>query len=168
MIACHTVDRTLGTCSEGGPYQVKRSTSPTEVQARRSLLDPALRKAGWDVDNPDQVGLSSHRDENLAVKLEVDTNPPAGAVLATMVVRRYVLLQFQHHDRASLLAGKLHALPQRPYVKGGDVYDLLWFLSEPTWPPPNLVMLNSALQQTGWGRAPLTEETWRPAVRARL
>jgi len=115
-----------------------------------------------------QFGLSPHRDEKLAVKLEVDTNPPAGAGLVTTVVRRHVLLQFQHHDRASLLAGKLHAILQRPYVKGRDVYDLLWFLGDPAWPPPNLVMLNNALQQTGWAGALLTEETWRPAVRARL
>ncbi len=97
-----------------------------------------------------EFGLSPHRDEKLAVKLEVDTNPPAGAGLTTTVVRRHVLLQLQHHDRASLLAGKLHAILQRPYVKGRDVYDLLWYLSDPTWPPPNLVMLNNALQQTGW------------------
>jgi hypothetical protein len=115
-----------------------------------------------------EFGLSPHRDEKLAVKLEVDPNPPAGAGLATTVIRRHVMLQFQHHDRASLLAGKLHAILQRPYIKGRDVYDLLWFLSDPTWPPPNLVMLNNALQQTGWAGAPLVEETWRPAVRARL
>jgi hypothetical protein len=115
-----------------------------------------------------EVGLSPFGDEKLAVKLEVDTNPPAGAGLTTTVVRRHVLLQFQHHDRASLLAGKLHAILQRPYVKGRDVYDLLWFLSDPAWPPPNLVMLNNALQQTGWAGALLTKETWRPAVRARL
>jgi predicted transcriptional regulator of viral defense system len=46
----------------------------------------------------------------IAVKIEVDTNPPAGAGLATTVVRRYVTLQLQHHDRSSLLAGKLHAI----------------------------------------------------------
>ena len=28
---------------------------PTESQTRETLIDPALRKAGWDVDNPDQV-----------------------------------------------------------------------------------------------------------------
>jgi hypothetical protein len=115
-----------------------------------------------------ELGLSPHRDEKLAVKLEVDTNPPAGARLTTTVVRRHVMLQFQHHDRASLLAGKLHAILQRRYVKGRDVYDLLWFLSDPTWPPPNLIMLNNALLQTGWSGALLTEETWRLAVRARL
>lgn len=31
--------------------------SSTEAQARRNLIDPALRQAGWDVDDPDQVGI---------------------------------------------------------------------------------------------------------------
>ena len=104
----------------------------------------------------------------LAVKIEVDTNPPAGAGLMTTVVRRYVLLQLQYHDQASLLAGKLHAILQRPYVKGRDVYDLLWYLSDREWPAPNLTLLNNALQQTGWDAAPLSEGSWRKIVRDRL
>jgi predicted nucleotidyltransferase component of viral defense system len=115
-----------------------------------------------------ELGLSPHRSEVLSVKIEVDTNPPAGAVLTTSIVRRHVTLQLQHHDRASLLAGKLHAILQRPYVKGRDLYDLLWFLSDPDWPVPNLVMLNNALQQTGWRDKPLTEGAWRDAVLRRL
>lgn len=39
---------------------------------------------------------------------------------------RHVTLRIQHHDRASLLAGKLHALLQRCNVKGRDLYDLMW------------------------------------------
>ncbi|MEA3397617.1 MAG: nucleotidyl transferase AbiEii/AbiGii toxin family protein, partial [Chloroflexota bacterium] len=93
---------------------------------------------------------------------------PAGAVLATTVVRRYVVLQLQHHDRASLLAGKLHAILQRPYLKGRDIYDLLWYLSDPDWPLPNLTLLNNALQQTGWDGNPLTAHNWRKTVRDRL
>jgi hypothetical protein len=115
-----------------------------------------------------ELGLSSHRDQVLSVKLEVDTNPPAGAVLTTTVVRRHVTLQLQHHDRASLLAGKLHAILQRPYVKGRDLYDLLWYLGDPSWPPPNLTLLNNALEQTGWTGERLTEESWRGVVRNRL
>lgn len=114
-----------------------------------------------------EMGLSPHRSETLAVKLEVDTNPPAGAALATTVVRRHVTLQLQHHDRASLLAGKLHAFLQRPYVKGRDLYDLIWYLSDPDWPPPNLILLNNALRQTGWADPPLTGGNWRQAVHAR-
>ena len=30
---------------------------PTEAKTRKELIDPTLKKAGWDVDNPDQVGL---------------------------------------------------------------------------------------------------------------
>ncbi len=115
-----------------------------------------------------ELDLSPHQDQVLAVKVEVDTNPPAGAGLATAVVRRHVMLHLQHHDRASLLAGKLHAILQRPYIKGRDVYDLLWFLSDPDWPGPNLTMLNNALEQTGWEGPSMTERTWRGAVWDRL
>jgi len=115
-----------------------------------------------------ELGLSPFRDEVLAVKIEVGTNPPAGAGLATTVIRRHVPLQLQHHDRASLLAGKLHAILQRPYTKGRDIYDLLWYLSDPGWPDPNLALLNNTLRQTGWPGPELTEDTWRNAVKARL
>lgn len=115
-----------------------------------------------------ELGLSRHADEVLAVKIEVDTNPPDGAILTTSIIRRHVILQLQHHDRASLLAGKLHALLQRPYTKGRDVYDLLWYLSDPEWPAPNLTLLNNALQQTGWDSEPLTGDNWRRIVRERL
>ena len=114
------------------------------------------------------LGLSAQRSEVLAVKLEVDTNPPAGAGLATTVVRRFVVLQLHHHDQASLLSGKLHAILQRPYTKGRDVYDLLWYLSDPAWPQPNLVLLNNALAQTDWQGGTLTETNWREFVCACL
>ncbi len=115
-----------------------------------------------------ELGLSSHSRETLSIKVEVDTHPPEGATLATTVIRRHVVLQLQHHDRATLLAGKLHAILQRPYLKGRDLYDLAWYLSDPEWPPPNLGYLNNALQQTGWGGRALSERNWRKAVRERL
>ncbi len=115
-----------------------------------------------------ELGLSPRRDEVFSIKIEVDTNPPAGAGLATMLVRRHVTLHLQHHDRASLLAGKLHALLQRPFLKGRDVYDLLWYLSDPTWPAPNLALLANALRQTGWTGPEPTERSWRTLVAERL
>lgn len=115
-----------------------------------------------------ELGLSPHPNHKLAIKIEVDTSPPAGAVLETTIVRRHVPLHLQHHDRASLLSGKLHALLQRPYTKGRDLYDLFWYLSDPTWPAPNLSMLNNALAQTGADQGPFDEVSWRPAVVHRL
>jgi hypothetical protein len=112
-----------------------------------------------------ELGLSGHRDEAVSVKLEVDTRPPAGAVLETTMVRRHVLLRLQHHDRASLLAGKLHAVLQRAYPKGRDLYDLVWYLSDRAWPGPNLAMLNAALEQTAWTGPRLAAANWRRVVR---
>ena len=115
-----------------------------------------------------ETGLSPHPGQVLAVKIEVDTNPPPGAVTDTTLVRRHETLRLFHHDRASLLAGKLHALLQRPYTKGRDIYDLVWYLSDPDWPPPNLALLNAALRQTGWSGAEMTPASWRRAVAERL
>jgi len=115
-----------------------------------------------------QMRLSPHQDEALAVKIEVDTNPPPGATLSTTIVRRHVILQLQHHDRASLFAGKLHAILQRPYTKGRDLYDLLWYLSDPGWPTPNLALLNNALQQTNWSGPHLAGDNWRAVIGDRL
>jgi hypothetical protein len=104
----------------------------------------------------------------LAEKIEVDTHPPAGAGLETTLIRRHVTLRLQHHDRASLLAGKLHALFQRRYVKGRDLYDLLWYLSDPNWPAPNLTLLWNALQQTGWDGPVPDKQNWRDILCQRL
>jgi hypothetical protein len=115
-----------------------------------------------------ELKLTPHQDETLAVKLEVDTNPPVGATLETSLIRRHVLLNLQHHDRASLLAGKLHAILQRPYQKGRDLYDLIWYLSDKGWPDPNLVLLNQALAQTKWTGPSLIVGNWREIVRAKI
>jgi len=111
-----------------------------------------------------ELGLSAHESEVLSIKLEVDTKPPAGARLETTLVRRFVLLQLQHHDRSSLLAGKLHAVLQRGFTKGRDLFDLIWYLSDPDWPSPNFHMLNNALQQTDWSKPKLTKNNWREIV----
>jgi DNA-binding helix-hairpin-helix protein with protein kinase domain len=115
-----------------------------------------------------EMGLSPMQSEVLAVKIEVDTNPPKGAGLTTTVVRRYIVLQLHHHNKASLLSGKLYAILQRSYTKGRDIYDLLWYLSDPTWPAPNLILLNNALAQTNWNGELLTEENWKKEVWKRL
>jgi hypothetical protein len=115
-----------------------------------------------------ELGLSSHLSEVISVKIEVDTQPPAGAGLETTLTRRYVVFNLLHHDRASLLAGKLHAILHRPYLKGRDLYDLFWYLSDPEWPSPNLIMLGNALAQTGWRGERPTHQNWRRLVAERL
>ncbi len=115
-----------------------------------------------------QLGITPHHDEIIAIKLEVDTNAPANALLATTLVQHHVDVHLQHHDQASLFAGKLHAILQRTYVKGRDWYDLYWYLRQPQWPLPNFNMLNQAFMQSGWDKGVVTELNWRTHVRDRL
>lgn len=115
-----------------------------------------------------QLGISPHQSEILAIKLEIDTDPPAGARLDTTLIQHHVPVHLQHHDRASLLAGKLHAILQRDFIKGRDWYDLFWYLRQPQWPDPNVDMLNSALAQSGWQEETITANNWQTFVLQRL
>jgi len=117
---------------------------------------------------PHELGLSPHAKQSLSIKVELDTRPPTDAGTASSLVRRHILLQLHHHDPATLLAGKLHALLARPFVKGRDVYDLAWYLSDRSWPSPNVAYLANALAQTGWDGPAVSEENWRGLVLGRL
>jgi hypothetical protein len=115
-----------------------------------------------------ELGLSPHRTEALSIKIEYDSRPPAGGATATSVIRRHVLLNVLHYDRASLLSGKIHAVLMRPYFKGRDLYDLAWYFSDPSWPPPNFRFLNEALRQTHWPGPEVTGENWLRLIAERL
>jgi predicted nucleotidyltransferase component of viral defense system len=115
-----------------------------------------------------ELGLSGHKSEVLAIKLEIDSNPPQGAVLATTSLKRHVALNLQHHDRSTLFAGKLHAVLQRAYPKGRDIFDLWWYLSQPAWPEPNLNYLNQALAQSDWQGPMLDHDNWREFTHQRI
>jgi predicted nucleotidyltransferase component of viral defense system len=111
-----------------------------------------------------EMELSPHKSEVFNVKMEVDTNPPEGAVSVTTVVNRHVKLNLFHHDKSSLFAGKIAAVLQRAYTKGRDLFDLMWYLSQPQWPQPNLIMLNNSLNQSDWKDGEITEANWRRIV----
>jgi predicted nucleotidyltransferase component of viral defense system len=95
-----------------------------------------------------EAGLSDMPDQKLAIKVEIDTRPPAGAHCERQVVTRHMTFLIQHYDLPSLLSGKLHALICRKYAKGRDWYDLMWYLSQRPPAAPNLPLLQNALDQT--------------------
>ncbi len=125
---------------EGYTVIPKWSNSETTVQAVM-LKFPGL---------PFELGLAGRSTQNLSIRVETDTNPPAGAGTEVSVVRKFQMLRLQHLDKSSLFAGKIHAVLQRSYTKGRDLYDLAWYFSSRGWPAPNMVMLRNALVQSGW------------------
>ena len=115
-----------------------------------------------------EAGLSPHRDQVLSVRLEVDTDPPAGAGLSVTTINRFGLMRLQHHDMPSLFAGKIAAVLAREYTKGRDLYDLMWHLSREPHLEPNPGLLRNALLQTAPDLAVSVQRDWREALRDRL
>jgi len=113
------------------------------------------------------AGISDMTEQKLSIKLEVDTRPPAGAVLERRLVNRHLLFALQYHNLPSLMAGKVHALITRSYPKGRDWYDLAWYRAKSPPISPNLILLQAALDQTQ-GVGAFRAEGWKAHVRARL
>lgn len=107
------------------------------------------------------AGLSSDRGAKLMIRIEVDTRPPAGAVMETRLITRHFPISFRVHDLSSCMAGKIHALLSRRYAKGRDLFDLSWYLTRPDRPSPNLDLLRNALAQTRWKGPRVGLGTWR-------
>jgi hypothetical protein len=112
-------------------------------------------------------GLSPLPDQKLAIKLEIDTNPPTGAKCEKNIVTRSVTFLLQHYDLPSMMAGKLHAAITRKYAKGRDWYDLLWYRTQRPPIEPNIKLLQKALDQTK-GAGKYDALKWPNLVKDRL
>ena len=115
-----------------------------------------------------EVGLAHERSARLMIRIEVDTRPPAGAILETRLITRHFPITFRVHDLSSCMAGKIHALLARRYAKGRDLFDLAWYLTRPDRPSPNFELLENALAQTEWQGAAIEPGTWRSVLLERV
>lgn len=115
-----------------------------------------------------EVGLTRQAGSRLMIRIEVDTRPPAGAVLETRLITRHFPMTFRVHDLGSCLAGRIHAVLARQYAKGRDLFDLAWYLTRPDHPLPNFELLENALAQTAWKGPRVGPETWRKVLLDRV
>ncbi|MCX6879346.1 MAG: nucleotidyl transferase AbiEii/AbiGii toxin family protein [Verrucomicrobia bacterium] len=150
--------------------EVKRSLKLDGYRIEINVRDEQTVSSAWlkFPGLPHEVGMSPHASQVLSIKVELDTRLPPAAGIETSIVRRHVTLNLCHYDKASLLAGKLHAVLNRKWTKGRDLYDLVWYLSDRSWPAPNLELLNAALTQTGWQGPAMTTNNWRDELCQRL
>lgn len=88
-----------------------------------------------------------HVDRKIAIKLEVDANPPAESEFDYTYLDFPTDFEVCHQDLASNFALKIHALLCRPYLKGRDWYDFNWYIRQGV--SPNLPHLQNALIQYG-------------------
>lgn len=78
-----------------------------------------------------EFGLNVPRDEKILIKFEIDFNPYVNVKTETKFAdsfnERFPMLI---NSKETLFAQKVLAIVFRPYQKGRDFYDLVWFLSQ--------------------------------------
>lgn len=135
---------------------------------RRFDLQPEIRrrkhtrgaiKAIMLLDTSDAAKNASGRSGYTRIRLEIDTNPPAGAVAKTGFLDFPVPHELSIMDLPSSFALKCHALLCRNWLKGRDWFDLLWFCSRKIH--PNLQLFANSMKQSGHWEGqdiPMTED----------
>ena len=101
----------------------------------------------------------------ISIKMDVDSNPPAGATYKAQQLLFPIPASVRVFDRESAFAGKMHALLCRQYIKGRDWFDFVWYAGVKA--KLNHELLSSAIDQQGpWaGKGVVTSDEW---VRERL
>jgi len=118
----------------------------------RSKADQAVKQAFLKDTSFGKVLVLTHPrspsdKQSVQIKLEIDTNPPAGSNFQTHYLDFPYEFSIVTQDLPSLFASKCHALLCRPYTKGRDWFDFVWYVSKKI--VPNYVHLTNALQQAG-------------------
>lgn len=141
-------ERLLETCSRFGmnPTIKEKPSGKGAVKAIMLIDDSEIATA--------------KREGYTRIRLEIDTNPPAGAALSGAFLDFPVPHEVVVSDLPSSFALKCHALLCRNWMKGRDWFDLLWFISRGI--RPDIILLSRALRQTGpWAGTDMTaNEKW--------
>ncbi|HDP70372.1 MAG TPA: hypothetical protein ENN38_06155 [Actinobacteria bacterium] len=103
------------------------------------------------IDLLEPLGLSRIKNQRLHIKIEVDTNPvdiKHGGRETFFVSKYNEVFPILKHDLETLFAGKVLAILCRPYRKGRDFYDLIWYLNREA--KVNFSYLNESLKIAGY------------------
>ncbi|MBT9587815.1 nucleotidyl transferase AbiEii/AbiGii toxin family protein [bacterium] len=146
-------------------FHIRRKSKNTAIESAflkaNTLQHLILIKAG------EAIRRQLHNDEVLKIKLEVDTDPPAGFETESRVVLLPVPFAVRVYSLPDLFAGKMHAVLCRKWktrVKGRDWYDLVWYLGH--HPRLRLSHLESRMRFSGnWTEAAALD---RPGLLALL
>lgn len=126
--------------------RAKRVQSPIESAFIKAQTQLHLLK----IQVPAEVVARVHRQSLMTVKVEVDTDPPAGFFTEAKILLQPIPFSVVTYQKPDLFAGKIHAILQRAWkarVKGRDFYDFVWYIAGNV--PCRLSHLEQRLRQTG-------------------
>jgi hypothetical protein len=134
----------------GFTFEVDRKPKQITTAVDSAFIKGSTRINLLEIGAP--AGLSSRfpPTQRLKIKLEVDTDPPAGAHDEVRTLLIPIPFQVRLYKLPSLFAGKLHATLCRNWktrVKGRDFFDFIWYLGKRV--PCHLAHLQKRMEQTG-------------------
>lgn len=120
-----------------------------------SAIESAFVKAGTrehfiKIAVPEDISTRIQKNKLIKMKLEIDTDPPAGFNTEVKTVLQPIPFAVNTYKMPDLFAGKLHAVLHRQWkerVKGRDYYDFVWYVSRGV--PVHLSHLEQRLRQSG-------------------
>jgi predicted nucleotidyltransferase component of viral defense system len=146
-------------------------------EVRQKTADSAIESAFLKANTAEQLIViqatptALHRHQTLKIKLEIDTDPPAGFETESRTVLLPTPFAVRVYRQPDLFAGKMHAILCRKWksrVKGRDWYDLVWYVSH--HPQLHLNHLETRMRASGdWtGDAALTRADLFSRLRATI
>lgn len=148
----------------GFDVQVERIDKAIQTPVQSAFLKANTRNQLLIIETGGEILQEVPKGQILKIKLEVDTDPPAGFATQTRYLLQPIPFAVRAFVLADLFAGKMHAILCRRWksrVKGRDWYDLVWYAAN--HPELHLDHLEQRMRQTGhWGGgAPLTSEKFK-------
>jgi len=139
------MDAIIATCKQYGVHpEITDKSRVNNTVKKMFLKDDSIGKI---ID----LSFVHHPGKKLAIKFEIDTNPPLGSHLDLKFLEFPLDYSIIAQDLSSSFAGKCHALLCREYIKGRDWYDFTWYVTKKV--SPNFVFLTHALYQQGpWAK----------------
>lgn len=138
----------------GFTFEVEQKIKQIETPIESAFIKGSTRINLLEIGAPPGLPERFSTTQKLKIKLEVDTDPPAGADTTVETLLVPIPFQVRLYTLPCLFAGKLHAVLCRNWktrVKGRDFYDFVWYLGKKV--PVHLGHLQKRMEQTGhWSR----------------
>jgi len=155
----------------GFTFAVDRKIKQVETAIDSAFIKDSTRVNLLEIGAPDGLSSLLPVSKTLKIKLEIDTDPPAGAMHEVRTQLVPIPFQVKLFTLPCLFAGKIHAILYRNWknrVKGRDFYDFVWYLGKGV--PLHLAHLQRRMEQTGHWEADrnLDEESLKSLLHRRF
>lgn len=140
--------------SFGFEFSVEQKSKTIDSQIESAFIKGNTRINLLCIQARENIIKGFHRNRKIKIKLELDTDPPAGAKYEVKTLLTPIPFWVKTFSQSDLFAGKMHAVLCRQWksrVKGRDFYDLVWFIGRKI--PCRIDYLTEKMVQTGhWKR----------------